>query len=161
MIRSARVALQQHFVRSRLFSVKATTTPTIGFLGLGNMGLPMALNLAKSNIVQAFDLNYQAIINAQEEGLAVASSIESLAQESNTIITMLPSDSAVDSALTQASKHCPASTIFIDCSTVSPTTSRRWHDELESQGHAFFDAPVSGTSEKVCFQRHCAILCSQ
>lgn len=129
-----------------MFSSDAVA-PKIGFLGLGNMGLPMALNLASSNIVTSFDLSDRAIKKAQKEGLTVASSVESLARESNMIITMLPGDNAVDSVLRQVSKNCPPSTLFIDCSTVSPTTSRFWHDELESLGHTFVDAPVSGKSE--------------
>eukprot|EP00980_Cylindrotheca_fusiformis_P014728 scaffold4009_cov124-Cylindrotheca_fusiformis.AAC.8 len=145
MIQSIGVALRQKVRQRRLFSSDTfPSTTTIGFFGLGNMGLPMALNLAKSCNVKSFDLNERATSNAQREGLLVASSIESLADTSNTIITMLPGDSAVDSVLSEASKHCPPSSLFIDCSTVSPTTSRRWHAELESMGHSFFDAPVSG-----------------
>jgi 3-hydroxyisobutyrate dehydrogenase len=108
------------------------------------MGLPMALNLAKAKTVVAFDLNEQARIMAQEKGIAIQDSIVSVAQESSTIITMLPSDDAVHSVLRTVMENCPSNSTIIDCSTVSPTTSRHWHEQLASQGHFFVDAPVSG-----------------
>jgi 3-hydroxyisobutyrate dehydrogenase len=121
-----------------------SSSGVVGFLGLGNMGLPMAINLSKTKNVLAFDLNDQAMSKAQEEGVATADSIVSVAQASSTIIIMLPGDGAVHSVLTTIAEHCPDNTTVIDCSTVSPTTSRYWQDQLASKGHAFVDAPVSG-----------------
>jgi 3-hydroxyisobutyrate dehydrogenase len=115
------------------------------------MGLPMAVNLAKTNNVLVFDLSEDARSKAQEQGLTTADSIASVVQQSSTLLTMLPGDSAVHSVLEIFSEHCPANATtttrtvtVIDCSTVSPSTSRYWHDQLAAQGHVFVDAPVSG-----------------
>lgn len=143
MIRNTQV-FQRRLFRSRCCFSSAANSK-IGFLGLGNMGLPMAMNLkSKFDTVNAFDLNGQAMDKAKEGGLTTVPSIEVLAQENSTIITMLPGDDAVNSAMKQVVNNCPENTTVIDCSTVSPTTSRYWHDELKSMGHSFYDAPVSG-----------------
>jgi 3-hydroxyisobutyrate dehydrogenase len=113
------------------------------------MGLPMAVNLAKTNNVLAFDLSKDARSKAEGQGLTTADSIASVVQQSSTLLTMLPGDNAVYSVLEIFSEHCPANTTtrtvtVIDCSTVSPSTSRYWHDQLAAKGHVFVDAPVSG-----------------
>jgi 3-hydroxyisobutyrate dehydrogenase len=117
----------------------------VGFLGLGNMGLPMAINLAKTKHVVAFDLNESAITKAQENDITTVESIEHVAHEStSTIVTMLPGDAAVNSVMKQILPNLPEHSTIIDCSTVSPKTSRYWNDRLAAGGHLFVDAPVSG-----------------
>ena len=105
----------------------------------------MAVNLsnAKKNVL-AFDLSSQSMAKAQEQGVATADSIESLAQASSSIVTMLPGDDAVHAVLQIVAENCPKNTTVVDCSTVSPTTSRHWNDQLSKNGHTFVDAPVSG-----------------
>lgn len=106
----------------------------IGFLGLGNMGTPMSLNLAKKQQnVQGFDLNDNAMAAASEQGLETFESIEELSSSCSIVITMLPGDQAVDSALSQISDSSSSKKIFIDCSTVSPTTSRHWHGKFHQR----------------------------
>lgn len=122
-----------------------SSTTRVGFLGLGNMGLPMAINLAKSKQVIAFDLNESAVDKAHEHGITSVESIERVAQEgASTIVTMLPGDAAVNAVMKQILSKLPEHSTIIDCSTVSPKTSRHWHDRLAADGHLFVDAPVSG-----------------
>lgn len=134
----------------------------IAFLGLGYMGLPMAVNLAtkssnsssssSSSVVTVLDLNEFALKTAQEQfqGIQTATSIESIMTATNppsTIITMLPGDAAVDAVMTELLESTTPDTTthtIIDCSTVSPTTSRRWHQEFATHDCLFVDAPVSG-----------------
>ena len=121
----------------------------VGFLGLGNMGLPMAINLAKKENVLAFDLNQQAMTTAEQGGVKLAPSMEAIATESSIIFTMLPGCDAVHSVLSALVTHCGTNNTnkritFVDCSTVSPTTSRHWHRTLHDKGYDLLDAPVSG-----------------
>lgn len=108
------------------------------------MGLPMAINLAKSKQVVVYDLDGTAIKKANEHGIASANSIEQVVQCASTIVTMLPGDSVVDSVMEQILNSCQENSTIIDCSTVSPTTSRYWNHRLGAEGHLFVDAPVSG-----------------
>jgi 3-hydroxyisobutyrate dehydrogenase len=120
----------------------------IGFLGLGNMGLPMARNLAKAgHEVIAFDLSEAARKAAGAAGHSVAESGQGVLSGAETVITMLPAGEHVRSVylgdaglLAQAA----AGTLFIDCSTIDVATSRDVHGVAAEGGHAMLDAPVSG-----------------
>ena len=128
----------------RYLSSTQVSNSTVGFLGLGNMGLPMAINLSKTYDVLTFDLTKSSMAKANEQGIASADSIETVAKGAATIVTMLPSDAAVDAVMKKIMGSCRENTTIIDCSTVSPTTSRYWNDMLGAEGHLFVDAPVSG-----------------
>jgi 3-hydroxyisobutyrate dehydrogenase len=146
MLQSSRV-LQRTFQRTaarQWFSSSLATSATIGFIGLGNMGLPMAVNLARNEKVLAFDLSATSMAKAQESGATPADSIEQIARESSVIFTMLPGCNAVNAAMSTMIQSCGDKTVFVDCSTVSPTTSRHWHTTLQEKGHYMIDAPVSG-----------------
>jgi 3-hydroxyisobutyrate dehydrogenase len=125
----------------------SSSSQVIGFLGLGNMGLPMAMNLSKTKEVIAFDLNEKARESAEMGGVPIADSISAVASQSSTIITMLPGDDAVHAVMNiiieELSSHESLTTI-VDCSTVSPATSRHWQEQLVATGRDFVDAPVSG-----------------
>jgi 3-hydroxyisobutyrate dehydrogenase len=112
------------------------------------MGLPMALNLSKESSVLAFDTNPVACDTAAQGGIELADSVQHIgASDCHVIFTMLPSCSVVDSVMQSLLESIPESSlsrVMVDCSTVSPSTSRRWHDTWKSQGHAMLDAPVSG-----------------
>jgi 3-hydroxyisobutyrate dehydrogenase len=157
--------LEQSKVLSRLklaYSVSidvpsTSTLPTkIGFVGLGNMGLPMCQNLIQSRKetssslpskqpwdVMAFDVNSEALEQASLSGAIMASCIEEIASECSIIITMLPDDATVDRVMSKLIMVGPQAT-FVDCSTVSPSTSRRWNISAGYVGHTWVDAPVSG-----------------
>jgi 3-hydroxyisobutyrate dehydrogenase len=130
--------------------------PTIGFVGLGNMGLPMCQNLTKTRHettnmsssshpwnVMAFDINSDALEQASRSGAKVASCLEEIASECSIIISMLPDDATVDRVMSKLIMVGPQAT-FVDCSTVSPITSRRWNVSAGYVGHSWVDAPVSG-----------------
>jgi 3-hydroxyisobutyrate dehydrogenase len=134
----------QRTVARQWYSSSQATSATVGFLGLGNMGLSMAANLAKKEKVLAFDLSDKSMAKARESGVTTVDSIEEIARESSVIFTMLPGCNAVNGAMTTMLQSCGEKTVFVDCSTVSPTTSRKWHATLQEHGHHMIDAPVSG-----------------
>lgn len=130
----------------RTNSTRCLSSSTIvGFVGLGNMGLPMSMNLAKEATVLAFDTNKEAMTKAQAAGVHRANSIEDIgASDCSVIFTMLPGCPAVDHVTPLLLENTTSKVVFVDSSTVHPTTSRRWNDEMAAQGHARIDAPVSG-----------------
>jgi 3-hydroxyisobutyrate dehydrogenase len=112
----------------------------IGFVGLGNMGLPMARNLAKAgHEVRGFDLNSAAMDAAAESGIARAQSAPDAARGADVVITMLPAGEHVRAAWAEMDSACEAHAIRLDCSTVDVETAR-----AVAAGRAMLDAPVSG-----------------
>ena len=119
----------------------------IVFIGLGNMGLPMALNLAKTQSqLTCFDLVAAARQQAAAAGLRIGANTEA-AQQADCIITMLPSGKHLlelflgDAALLEA---MPAGALLIDCSTTGPDPAVQMAQAATAQGMDFIDAPVSG-----------------
>ena len=127
----------------RRFSAKGDR---LGFIGLGNMGLPMSKNLSSHNPVLVFDNNLRACDSASEAGMEVAASVAEIGSTCSVIFTMLPSCRAVDSVMAELIQEAGKSSnmIISDCSTVNPSTSCRWHEAWDQKGHAMVDAPVSG-----------------
>jgi 3-hydroxyisobutyrate dehydrogenase len=116
---------------------------SIGFVGLGNMGAPMARNLIKAgHAVAAFDVEQAAI--ARVAGARVAASAAEAAAGADVVITMLPASQHVRDAWLGAgglAKAARQDALLIDCSTIDVTTAR---DVAAAAGRAFVDAPVSG-----------------
>ncbi|MBO6676161.1 MAG: 3-hydroxyisobutyrate dehydrogenase [Rhizobiales bacterium] len=112
----------------------------IGFIGLGNMGAPMAINLAKAGH-DVMGLDVSASIPAL---LEPASSLADLASQSDTIVTMLPNGAIMRDVISSALPHAKPGTLFLDCSTVDVASARDAAEQIESAGHAALDAPVSG-----------------
>ncbi|WP_207063578.1 3-hydroxyisobutyrate dehydrogenase [Motiliproteus sp. SC1-56] len=120
----------------------------IAFVGLGNMGGPMAANLVKAgHEVHVFDLSEAALQHAVEAGAVAAPSAVEAAEGVEYLITMLPAGKHVESVLVKqdalldkVSKECLA----IDCSTIDADTARRLGAAAEARGIQFVDAPVSG-----------------
>lgn len=132
-------------VASRALRKMSSVSRKIGFVGLGNMGLPMCLNLIKKNKeVIVYDLNNDAVQTAEIAGADPASTLDTVAKECSIIITMLPGCEAVNSVMEIIVDSLGESSLLIDCSTVSPTTSRHWNHEATKRGHSLIDAPVSG-----------------
>ncbi|GJE51332.1 putative 3-hydroxyisobutyrate dehydrogenase [Methylobacterium tardum] len=118
---------------------------TIGFIGLGNMGGPMAANLVKAgHTVQGFDLVPASLEAARAEGIAVAGSALEAAEGAEVVITMLPAGRHVVEVWTQLAEALPAGTLLIDSSTVDVESARRAHALAEARGCLSVDAPVSG-----------------
>lgn len=122
---------------------------TIGFIGLGNMGGPMASNLlAKGYVVRAFDL-MPAALAALPDATACASAAEA-AVDVDVLISMLPAGKHVRSLYlgsdggTGLLEVLSTDTLVIDCSTIDADSARSVAAAAQSRGIAMLDAPVSG-----------------
>ncbi|WP_176250118.1 3-hydroxyisobutyrate dehydrogenase [Sulfitobacter sp. HGT1] len=116
------------------------STLNIGFIGLGNMGAPMASNLAKAgHTVTGFD-----VAGTKAEGVAVASDLEGAVAGMDVVITMLPNGSILRQVAAQAIPHMTKGSLFIDCSTVDVESAKNTSEAAENAGIFAVDAPVSG-----------------
>ncbi|MBN9259334.1 MAG: 3-hydroxyisobutyrate dehydrogenase [Hyphomicrobium sp.] len=118
----------------------------IGFIGLGNMGLPMAGNLVKAgHQVLGFDLVNSNVEKAVARKVEKAHGAADVAKDADCVITMLPAGKHVldvwGGGLLAAAKP---GTIFIDCSTIDVASARKAHDMAAKAGMLSLDAPVSG-----------------
>jgi len=112
----------------------------IGFIGLGNMGAPMATNLAKAgHDVAGFD-----VAGTTAEGVRLADSLEAAVAGMDAVITMLPNGSILRQVAAQAIPHMAQGTLFIDCSTVDVESAKNTAQAAEEAGIMPVDAPVSG-----------------
>lgn len=118
----------------------------IAFIGLGNMGGPMAANLVKKgHEVTGFDLSEAALNQLVAQGGKVAKSALEVAKGAEVVVSMLPSGKHVADLYTiefmaQLQPHA----VLIDSSTIDAVTARSVAALAASQGHAMIDAPVSG-----------------
>jgi len=120
----------------------------IAFIGLGNMGAPMAANLLKAgHTLKVFDLVAQAVKNLSEQGAQSALSAAQAVQDAEIVITMLPASKHVEALYLGENgllEHCPKNALIIDCSTIAPESARRVADAALQLGLNMIDAPVSG-----------------
>jgi len=120
----------------------------IGFIGVGTMGLPMAVNLVKKGFtVTAFDVNPAAVGAAAGAGMTAAASAAEAVAGADLVITMLPSSPHVESAFTGDGGVLMAAkkgTLLVDMSTIDPAVTRRLAAAAAERGLRFVDAPVSG-----------------
>ncbi|WP_070107094.1 3-hydroxyisobutyrate dehydrogenase [Burkholderia plantarii] len=120
----------------------------IGFIGLGNMGAPMALNLLKAgHALRVFDLDAAALRTLADAGASVADSPKDAANDAERVITMLPAAAHVRRVLTGGDgvlAGLAPGAIVIDCSTIDPATVKAMAEAAEARGNRFVDAPVSG-----------------
>jgi len=120
----------------------------IGFIGTGNMGLPMLANLLKKGFsATAYDIVPAALDRAVAHGAARAASPAEAAAAGEIVITILPSSGNVDSAYLGAGgiiDGVAKRRLCIDMSTIDPGTSQRIAARLAERGVRFIDAPVSG-----------------
>ena len=120
----------------------------IGFIGLGNMGLPMAINLLKAgHEVAGFDLVQGQIDAFAAAGGKVAQSANATADGADVVISMLPASRHVEGLYLGANgliAHANPKTLLIDCSTISPKVAQVVAAEAKAKGFAMVDAPVSG-----------------
>ncbi|XP_077159798.1 3-hydroxyisobutyrate dehydrogenase, mitochondrial isoform X1 [Paroedura picta] len=125
----------------------ASKTP-VGFIGLGNMGNPMAKNLIKNGYpVIAYDVFPEACKEFQDVGAQVTDSPADVAERADRIITMLPSNPNAIEVYTGNSgilKKVKKGSLLIDSSTIDPVVSKELAKEAEKMGAVFMDAPVSG-----------------
>ena len=118
---------------------------TIAFLGLGNMGGPMAANLvAAGHTVRAFDPVAALKEAAEAKGASVFDSGAGAVAEADVVITSLPNGNVVKSCYAEALPAAKAGALFIDTSTISVDDARDIHEQAAARGLAQLDAPVSG-----------------
>lgn len=128
-----------------------STPQRVAFLGLGHMGLPMAVNLVKTGYdVVGFDLVPAAVTAAHAAGIPIADSVTDAARSADVVITMFPSGRHVIDAYRGSGADpgllavAAPGTLFIDSSTIAVDEARAAHALAESAGHRSIDAPVSG-----------------
>jgi 3-hydroxyisobutyrate dehydrogenase len=122
--------------------------PRIAFIGLGVMGRPMAINLAKAGFdVRAYDINPASVEMVVKEGVTTATDPEDAARDADVLITMVVNDAQMRSVLFEpghaATALKPGATV-IGMSTMSRATVIEIAAKLAEQGVGYIDAPVSG-----------------
>ena len=123
----------------------------IAFIGLGNMGAPMAINLVKAgHSVKVFDLSADALARVKAEGGHTASSAQDAATGAEVVVSMLPASQHVE-ALYLGKDGAPGllatiskGALIIDSSTIAATSSQKVAQAASAAGISFIDAPVSG-----------------
>src|SRR5256714_2765802 len=120
----------------------------MGFIGLGNMGLPMAQNLIKAgHQVEGVDVTTVATDKLKAAGGAVAETAKIAAARADVVITMLPAGQQVRDVYLGTGgiiENTNAGTLLIDCSTIDVETARAVAAAAEAKGLLMLDAPVSG-----------------
>src|SRR5690348_10350471 len=118
---------------------------TIAFIGLGNMGGPMAANLVKAgHKVTAFDLVAASRDQAKADGASIAESSVASVKGADVVITMLPAGKHVLSVWNEVVPAMGKGALIIDCSTIDVESAKQAHALAAGQGVASVDAPVSG-----------------
>jgi 3-hydroxyisobutyrate dehydrogenase len=118
---------------------------TIGFIGLGNMGGPMAANLVKAgHKVVAFDLVGALRNQAKSDGAAIADSAPAAVKGAEVVITMLPAGKHVLSVWNDVVPSMTKGALIIDCSTIDVESAKQAHALAAKHGVSSVDAPVSG-----------------
>jgi 3-hydroxyisobutyrate dehydrogenase len=119
--------------------------PNIGFIGLGNMGAPMAANLVKSGErVLGFDVTAASRQASAENGVQIVATARGCVENADVVISMLPAGEHVLSVWNDVLPVANQGALFIDCSTIDVASARRAHALAAERGIATLDAPVSG-----------------
>ena len=123
----------------------------IAFIGIGNMGGPMAINLQKAgHTVKAFDLSHAACDTVKAEGVSIATSAIDAASTADVVVSMLPASAHVEALYLGKDGHpglldiLPAGALIIDCSTIAAASAQKVGTAAQAKGYDFIDAPVSG-----------------
>lgn len=118
---------------------------TVGFVGLGNMGGPMASNLVKAGmIVVGSDVTPAAQEKAAAAGIQVLPSAAEVAQAADIVFTSLPNGALVNAVVEELLQADARPHIIVDCSTISVAETRDLAAKLSNEGIGFLDAPISG-----------------
>ncbi|MES9994731.1 NAD(P)-binding domain-containing protein [Desulfovibrio aminophilus] len=120
----------------------------VGFIGLGVMGKPMALNLIKAgHSLTVYDIMKEAVADLTRAGAKAADSPKEVASAVEAVITMLPNAAIVDATLNGESgllAGAKPGQVFVDMSSVAPHTSIKMAGLAAAKGVGYVDAPVSG-----------------
>ncbi|MFL5658101.1 MAG: 2-hydroxy-3-oxopropionate reductase [Ktedonobacteraceae bacterium] len=121
---------------------------TIGFIGLGIMGKPMARNLMKASYqLVVYNRSSGPMNELAAEGARTASNAREVAEQSDVVITMLPDSPQVQEVMTGENgvlAGAKANALVIDMSTISPLVTQQLAQEAQARGVRMLDAPVSG-----------------
>ena len=117
----------------------------IGFIGLGNMGSKMVLNLLKANYeVKGYDINEKFVDILLPKGLKKAANLHDISKDTDVVITMLPNGKIVEEVYDNIVNSFKPGTLFVDCSTIDVNVAKDLHRKCEAKGFLSLDAPVSG-----------------
>ncbi len=117
----------------------------ISFIGLGNMGLPMAQNLAKAgHEVTGFDALPAACAAATKAGLTIGESNSQVVETAEIVILMLPNGQIVQDVTKEVLTTLSKGSLIIDCSTIDVSSAKALHEMASSTDTLSLDAPVSG-----------------
>lgn len=118
---------------------------TIGFVGLGAMGKPMALNLVKNGVdLYVFDIQTAAVEELVAAGAKSCATVDEMAGKVDVLITMLPNAKIVEITLGSFFKNAKEGQIIIDMSTVATSSTLDFSKRAAAKGIDYVDAPVSG-----------------
>ena len=118
---------------------------SIGFIGLGNMGGPMAANLVKTGgHVLGFDVVPASREASAKDGVQIAANARAAVEAADVVVTMLPAGEHVLAVWDDIVPVARQGTLFIDCSTIDVASARKAHALAAASGIATLDAPVSG-----------------
>lgn len=123
------------------------STSTLGFIGLGNMGHPMAKNLEKAGYPLSVYNRTQAKAEDFKEKSTVCKSIDEVVKNAEIIFTMLTNDAAVKSVYEEILQNDLSGKLFVDMSTISRETSLQIANAVKSKGASLMDAPVAGSTK--------------
>src|SRR6202042_64863 len=119
--------------------------PHIGFIGLGNMGGPMAANLIKTGEhVRGFDVVDASREASARDGVQIVGNAKACVENADIVISMLPAGEHVLSVWKDVLPAANQGALFIDCSTIDVESARKAHGLAAERGIATLDAPVSG-----------------
>ena len=117
----------------------------IGFIGLGNMGAEMAINLSKADYnITGYDINEKFVDKLKPFGIKKALDLKIIAEDNDIIITMLPNGKIVEQIYDSIINICNKHTLLVDCSTIDVNTAKSLHEKTSKLNISCLDAPVSG-----------------
>jgi len=111
----------------RCFSSIRSASGKVGFIGLGNMGGPMAMNLVKKGEMDlvVFDVNQESVDKLASAGATAAAEPAEVAAECDRVVTMLPNSPHVESVYSSLLTTASPGTLFLDCSTIDPAVAQK------------------------------------
>src|SRR5262245_37909648 len=120
----------------------------VGFIGLGNMGGPMAMNLTRAGFpLVVHDIDATKVEPFRAKGAKVAGSAQDVAANAHRVICIVETTAQAESVIAGAhgiAQSARRGDIVVCMSTIDPVVARRLHDDLAARGIAMLDAPVSG-----------------